>query len=72
MSNLHVEKMGKLLEKFRDRCTRVYRPGRELAYDEQVAKTDYKMTRRFGNYSNTRSTTEFNFTVCVNPKQVIW
>ena len=45
VSNLHVEKMGKLLEKFRDRCTRVYRPGRELAYDEQVAKTDSRMTR---------------------------
>ena len=45
VSNLHVEKMGKLLEKFRDRCLRVYQPGRELAYDEQVAKTDSRMTR---------------------------
>ena len=45
VSNLHVEKMGKLLEKFRDRCLRVYQPGRELAYDEQVAKTDSRLTR---------------------------
>ena len=45
VSNLHVEKVGKLLEKFRDRCLRVYQPGRELAYDEQVAKTDSRVTR---------------------------
>ena len=45
VSNLHVDKMGKLLEKCRDRCLCVYHPGRELAYDEQVAKTDSLMTR---------------------------
>ena len=37
--NLHVEKMGKLLEKFRDRCTRVYRPGRASCEDRLAHDT---------------------------------
>lgn len=43
-SNLHVPKIGALLEKFRHRCKSVYQPGQNLAYDEQVAKTDSRYT----------------------------
>jgi hypothetical protein len=43
-SNLHVPKIGTLLEKFRARCKSVYQPGQNLSYDEQVAKTNSRYT----------------------------